>query len=174
MCKSERKKEEIHPKSFEEFEILRELDKRKLHSRYLCGILIAIVIWLIATGAADDELFSAWFSFASTLSSIILSVLAIILSITGEEKTEHIREQLSDTAKRIKESQDATAKINASIEQNIEKLNLEIMKLSEEIENVPKATVQAVTEFQNTRDLRNRYSNVVSKRSSFEWEKDDE
>lgn len=174
MFASEKGKKKEQPKNYDEYILLREIDKRKLHFRYICGFLFVIIVWLIATGTASNTAFVDWVSFASTITSIILSVLAIIMSMAGEGKTEHIREQLSETAKRIKESQDASDEINESIEKNLEQLRKEIERLSKEVENVPKATAQAVTEFQNKKDSMNLYRNTIRNRTNYEWEKSNE
>lgn len=86
--------------NFEEYEIKIKCIKTKLHARYLAAIAIGICIWQFA-GTTDSDAFIAQFSFASTIASIILSVLAIIMSITGEGKTEHIKDQLHESAKDI-------------------------------------------------------------------------
>lgn len=132
------------PKTFEEFALKRENDRIKLHIRYICFIAIGIVVWLIATGTANNRQFSSWVSFAGTITSIILSVLAIIMSITGEGKTEHIKEQLEIAAREIKNSQDTVNSLNDSLKNNLINLNHEIEKLHSEIEKMPDYVAQKV------------------------------
>lgn len=61
--------------------------------------LILVIIWLV-TSNNDERLFSH-FSFASTVSSIILSIIAIFMSVIGESKTEIIRDRIEQEAKQI-------------------------------------------------------------------------
>jgi len=145
-------------KAFDEFVSKRENDRIKLHARYICFIATAIVVWLITTGTANDPNFPVWVSFASTITSIILSVLAIIMSITGEGKTEHIKEQLEATAKDIKKSQENVNEINKSIKENLGQLNLEVKRLSDKVDEVPNKTAQQVTTYQNEK-MRNDAAN---------------
>lgn len=95
------KKESNCPcENYNEYEIKLKCAKTKLHSRYIAFIAIGIVIWLLATGEANSSEFAEWISFSSTIASIILSVIAIIMSITGENKTEAMRNQMEETAKK--------------------------------------------------------------------------
>ncbi len=151
-----------------EFEIKIKCIKAKLHCKYLLVIAVMICVWLFSVKTYNDSTFVSQMSFASTIASIILSVLAIIMSITGEGKTEHIKEQLEDAAKQIKESQNSVEDINESIEENLSQLNLEIKRLGDRIDDIPEMTAQ---KFRNE-NMRNttsgkRYS---TKLSSKEWE----
>ena len=62
-------------KDYNEYEIKLKCAKTKLHSRYIAFIAMGIVIWMLATGDANSPEFSDWISFASTIASIILSVI---------------------------------------------------------------------------------------------------
>ena len=64
-----------------EYELKLRCMKAKIHSIYIASIAAGIVIWALATGQANSEEFSSWISFASTITSIILSVIAIFMSI---------------------------------------------------------------------------------------------
>ena len=88
---------------YKEYELKLKCMRTKLHSKYIAFISIAIVIWIVATGEANTEQFSEWISFASTITSIILSVIAIILSITGEGKTDVVRDKIEEAVKKIRE-----------------------------------------------------------------------
>jgi Na+-transporting methylmalonyl-CoA/oxaloacetate decarboxylase gamma subunit len=61
--------------------------------------LMVVSIWLF-TSTADDTFFSH-FSFASTVASIILSILAIFMSVMGEVKTQVIRDRIENETKEI-------------------------------------------------------------------------
>ena len=98
---------------------------------YLIVIATMICVWLFSLITYEKDDFVGQVSFASTITSIILSVLAIIMSITGEGKTEHIKEQLEVTAKDIQETQRKVNEINKSVEANLDKLNEGIDRLNE-------------------------------------------
>lgn len=168
MCRSKKDKD-IVPKSFDEFTILRELDRRKLHSRYICSMLGAVVIWFIATGTAKNEMFPDWVSFASTITSIVLSVLAIILSITGEGKTEYIKEQIIEAVKQISESQKKVDEIHKNIEDNVQTLRNEVKELGKRVEEVPQKTAQQVkTYYEENKAVKKSQS---TGRTFKDWEK---
>ena len=61
--------------------------------------LMVVSIWLF-TSTTDDTFFSH-FSFASTVASIILSILAIFMSVMGEVKTQVIRDRIENETKEI-------------------------------------------------------------------------
>ena len=58
--------------------------------------LLLVILWLFT--ATQDPSFASHFSFASTVASIILSVLAIFISISGESKTQVIRDKIEKEA----------------------------------------------------------------------------
>lgn len=67
--------------------------------RILTVNLILVIVWQFT--ARNDTTFVSHFTFASTVTSIILSVLAIILSFTGESKTQAIRDKIEQEAEEI-------------------------------------------------------------------------
>ena len=83
-------------------------EKLKLHFIYIVVICFIICIGTIIIAAYNQEAFVAQVSFAGTITSIVLSVIAIWLSISGERTTNDIRikiaestERLSDTTKNV-------------------------------------------------------------------------
>ena len=127
---------EDSPKTLEEFKLKLENDRIRLHIKYICFIASAVLIWLIATGTAKDAEFPNWVSFASTIASIILSVLAIIMSITGENKSEVARNQLEETSKKIDSAVESMKEINANTIDNISSMKETLKLLDEKIEDM--------------------------------------
>ena len=121
-----------------EFELKLKCIKTTLHSRYICGIAIGIVIWTLATGKANSPEFSNWISFASTVASIILSVVAIIMSITGEAKTEAMRNQMEDATRKLDKAVENIISANANINCSISDLQKKIDSMSEKVDNFSK------------------------------------
>jgi len=79
--------------------------------RFCAAILLAIIVWLFTEKSDPD--FIERFSFAATLSSIILSVLAIFMSVSGEAKTQSIRDKIEKEVDTIERD---TQRITAQIE----------------------------------------------------------
>lgn len=79
--------------------------------------LVMICVWLFTANA--DSNFASHFSFASTVTSIILSVLAIFMSVTGESKTQTIRERIEQEADEITEVTEKLEKEISSISEKI-------------------------------------------------------
>lgn len=131
---------------FKEYTILRRLDRIKLHAKYISCISLGIVVWLIATGTYDNSYFPEWVSFASTITSIILSVVAIILSITGESKTDAIKTDLSETAKKLDNVTDRIDKemfgANQETKELIKELERQIAILQDKVDKVPEQVNQ--------------------------------
>lgn len=137
----------VEIQNFNQYELMLKTEKGKLHLRYIAIICIAICVWLIASGSAKDDTFISQLSFASTVTSIILSVIAIILSITGESKTsmmqarmEDIVQSLEKTAGQIAEISDNTEKNMGSLQEGIADLDLKIKNLPSEIHDQFKMT----------------------------------
>ncbi len=109
-----------------------KLDEKKFCWKdfFLCilfciiGVLICFVIWALAR--RTHEQFMLQFSFAATISSIILSVLAIFLSINGEGKVAEIRDEMK------KETEDIR---NANVE-----LKVLLNQLSQKVDSVKSDT----------------------------------
>lgn len=68
------------------------------------------------------------------------------MSITGEGKTEHIKDQLHESAKDIIKTQRKIKEINDSIESNLKSLDQEISNLHTEIEKLPETVARKVEE----------------------------
>ena len=58
---------------------------------------IALMILALTVKTASNAEFVGQVSFASTITSIVLSVIAIWMSITGERSTSEIRNKVTDT-----------------------------------------------------------------------------
>ena len=131
-------------KDFNEYEIKLNCAKTKLHSRYIAAIAAGIVIWSLATGESNTAEFSAWISFASTIASIILSVIAIILSITGEGKTDVMREKTEEAVKKLENTAQNIEEANKKSIDNITDLKREIDDLKTALEKIPYQTVEQI------------------------------
>lgn len=89
--------------------------------------LVLVIIWLFTE--RTDSNFISHFSFASTVTSIILSVLAIFMSVSGELKTQTIRDRIEQEAEEI-------TKLTNSLESQMEKLSGKIEIIERNTDNI--------------------------------------
>ncbi len=138
------KKNDCSCKDYNEFEIRLKCAKTKLHSRYIGCIAIGVVVWMLATGEANSAQFSSWISFASTVASIILSVIAIFMSISGENKTNLMTDKMEEASKKIEKTAKDIEIANQESIDNITGLKTEMDELKEILKNLPDATAERV------------------------------
>ena len=77
---------------------------------------------MIITSTYNQSVFVEQFSMASTITSIILSVIAIIMSITGEGKTEGIRNQMTETTQELRNTVNTVQEINNGVGESLREL----------------------------------------------------
>lgn len=112
-------------------------EKNKLHIKYLIAIASVISLGSIVLSLCNKDTFVAQVSFASTITSIVLSVIAIWMSISGERTT-------NDIKIRILESTDRLAKTTENVE-ILNNKNESIMNTQlDELNNV-KEKLEAIT-----------------------------
>lgn len=90
-------------------------------------ILVLVIIWALST--KTNEEFVAQFSFAATISSIILSVLAIFMSINGESRTTVIRDKIEVEA-------DEMTSVSREMKELLRQLEVKIDSIKEGTEKV--------------------------------------
>lgn len=112
---------------------LKVYSKNQLWLRICIVIIINLVfvgIWLFTTRKETE--FVSHFSFASTVTSIVLSVLAIFMSVTGEAKTQAIRD-------RIEQEADEIIKVTARLENHMNSLSGKIEVVVHNTDNIKAA-----------------------------------
>lgn len=125
-----------------EYELKLRCMKAKIHSIYIASIAAGIVIWALATGQANSEEFSSWISFASTITSIILSVIAIFMSISGENKTDLMRDKMEEASGKLEKTAKDIEIANKESIKNIIELREEMSGLKKVLKDIPKETVE--------------------------------
>lgn len=143
-----RKESDCPCEDYNEYEVKLKCVKTKLHSRYISCIAAGIVIWVLATGDANNAEFSSWISFASTITSIILSVIAIIISITGESKTDAMREKMEETTKHLNKTAQSIDEANEQNQNNVIELKQNIMLLQNKIELLQGRTNEVLNRYE--------------------------
>lgn len=120
-----------------------------LHIKYIVCICIAICAISIVAACSDQDVFIGQLSMASTLTSIVLSVVAIIMSISGEGKTEGMRNQMLEITNELHNTVNTVNKANAEVEKSIEELRKSINILHENVEHIPDVTAQRLSYYNN-------------------------
>lgn len=129
---------------FHEYNERLKVEKQKLHVKYIAGICITIAAVVLAYRTSDVQTFVDQLSFASTIASIILSVLAIIMSISGEGKTEGIRSQMTETTLELRKTVETVQTINDGVITNLKQLQDGMNELQMKIELIPDNTAEKV------------------------------
>lgn len=129
---------------FHEYNERLKVEKQKLHVKYIAGICITIATVVLAYRTSDVQTFVDQLSFSSTIASIILSVLAIIMSISGEGKTEGIRSQMTETTLELRKTVKTVQTINDGVITNLKQLQDGMNELQMKIEMIPDNTAEKV------------------------------
>ena len=84
----------------ENVEIIKH-EKRKLHMNYIIAISAIISLGSVVLALYNQDAFVAQVSFAATITSIVLSVIAIWMSISGERSTDDIKVKIAESTERL-------------------------------------------------------------------------
>lgn len=155
------------------YNIMLKYEKIKLHIRYISCICISIAMWVIVSGTANNPDFISQFSFASTVTSIVLSVVAIILSITGEGKTEAIRNQMTETTNELHNTVVEVRKINEDTEESLGELKKGLSELQSKIDKLPYDTASVTSEMYAMRQNIDTNNIITEKPQGIDWSKKD-
>lgn len=118
---------------------------KSIHMWYICGIATFVIVELITfiiMSNADAQNIMNNISFASTLSSLILSVLAIFMTVLSGESMNKLRDSLvglgsipKDVKQAVEETIDKMQKSTADLNEASETNNKNIEKLNEAIDS---------------------------------------
>ncbi|MBQ0142856.1 MAG: hypothetical protein KBT06_08685 [Prevotellaceae bacterium] len=96
---------------------------RKVHIWYICGIATFIVIQLvtwICIGNPESTMIMQTISFAATLASLILSVLAIFITVISNDSLVRVKDSLNDVPKEVSDSVDKSLSKLTSLSNTLE------------------------------------------------------
>ena len=108
-------------------------EKMKLHMIYICVIAIACAVLTIILSFCDNTMFKNCISVSSTVTSIILSVIAIILSVTGERTTNEIRNKVSDSVQQLEKCTNDSSALAEELTGALQQLNELYKNINEKI-----------------------------------------
>lgn len=114
--------------------------KLKLHLKYIVVICCIIISGTIVAATVSNSEFVGQVSLASTITSIILSVLAIIVTLIGEMKSDNAKDKIltvSDNLTGITESIEKSTKKLKSISE----INIKINKLDDIINSIDNVNI---------------------------------
>lgn len=122
-----------------------DLEKLHIHMFYWIVILVLTIIVLFTTRGYSNESLAEQVAFGATLSGIILSVIAIIMTLIGESKSDNTKDKLvslsEDLEKIVGEIKNTTANLEIALKSNCE-MKEGITKISSSMEQLisfPKA-----------------------------------
>ncbi|WP_317412663.1 hypothetical protein [Clostridium baratii] len=95
----------------------------KKYQSYIIVLFLTISITSLVIKGSSDSSFVENFNFASTITSIILSVIAIFLTLVDSEKNSIVINNITDAAKNVEESTNTLNDAKATIEEFISKFN---------------------------------------------------
>lgn len=133
----------------EDNRLLEEAEERihilKLHAIYIAIIASMIGIIFLTGTLYNAEEFGKQISFAGTITSIVLSIIAIFMSIVNEGKNEYLKRQLENASITLKESSD-------KLDINIKELESKVTGFSKNIEEIAEKVNSIKTELGEIHD----------------------
>lgn len=124
-----------------------ETNTIKIHFRYVVLILVAIIIVILSCRLSDNQSFVDIVSFAGTLTSIILSVLAIFVTVLSNDSLSNLMERIrgltdsinplkikvDESSEKMKNTIDELNKTNQELKDSSHSINIVIQNLEKNI-----------------------------------------
>lgn len=143
---------------------------QKLHTFYVTGILVFIIIELVTAICMGTENYPdilSYVSFAATLSSLIMSVVAIIFTIVTSNRGNDQIKKLDNASDRISSTLDVFSEKATALDESVEafkstseKLNEDLALVLNEIKDVKRMTFGLVEhQQQNEEDGKKKIAN---------------
>lgn len=114
-------------------------DKPNVHTYYISGLFVFIIIELVTYICVNNNNVTdivSYISFASTLSSLLLSVVAIIYAIVSNNKGEAQYQKIDRASDRISSSVDRFSELSDELSKGID----EILSKLEEVKSISSET----------------------------------
>lgn len=99
-------------------------------------ISIALMILALTIKTSCNDVFVGQVSFASTVTSIVLSVIAIWMSITGERSTNEIKEKVSASVDKLTETTSKSTTLTDDLKTTLDNQNAKYDEIMKKMENV--------------------------------------
>ena len=115
-----------------------EKEKLSLHLKYISAISFACVCLVIILHCCQSTMFQNCISVSSTVTSIILSVVAIILSVTGERTTNEIRNKVADSVEQLEDCTEKSSKLTEELTKTLQQMNDLYENVNDKVSDIPK------------------------------------
>lgn len=122
---------------------------------YVTIILVIVIIVLSTMHLAGNKLAIEYFSFAGTISSIILSIIAIFMSINSESKNALITSSMEKSIDELHKLEESITASESKINEYISSLDDKFRALDEKIEKQYKNIFDAIPQANRNEDLKN-------------------
>lgn len=128
------------------------VDEAVTHRTTIIMLIISVALLIVAltVKAADNEMFVGQVSFASTVTSIVLSVIAIWMSISGERQTSEIKDKVAVASDKLAETVNESQKIMNELQKTLEQQNDMYIRLGDKITNVDASIGEMKALFEGT------------------------
>lgn len=144
-------------------------EKLKLHIKYISGISIAICALVITISTFYTKEFVEQVSFAGTISSIILSVIAIIMTIAGETKADNAKDRLINTtftlqtvANGMKENADKVTEIGKILDE-IKVIQCKLEEVNDGVDEIKNAQIRNILEKNSSKKIDTQETDLLIK-----------
>lgn len=108
-------------------------EKLKLHIKYIIAIAAVLSLGSLVLAAYDQEAFAGQVAFGATITSIVLSVLAIWMSISSERTTNDIRFKIAESTERLSKTTKEIETLNSNYEKTMDNQINELKNVQEQL-----------------------------------------
>jgi ABC-type multidrug transport system fused ATPase/permease subunit len=141
----------------------------RLHFTYIISILTAIIVVLLTVRLADDEPVVAYISFALTISSLLLAVLAIVYGFISNASIAQSMGDLHQAASSMRDSAASVMRLTRHMEEGFGSVTTKLAATHELVlslsSNPP--TPSPAPESQQAKDIEGMAQGLVSRSSDF-------
>lgn len=133
---------------------------------YVVIILVIVSIAILASAFSNDQKAIDLFSFASTITSIILSVLAIFMTLISEYKNENTKTKIDMATNKIEQSTEQLLSVQEKFDKNLPDYQKVVSRLDgilERIQNIETHTekLEELVQVQND-DLKKNPTRTIT------------
>lgn len=111
-------------------------EKLKLHIKYIIAIAAILSLGSVVLASYDQEAFAGQVAFGATITSIVLSVIAIWMSISGERTTNDIRIKIAESTERLSKTTKEIETLNSNYEKTMDSQINELKNVQEQLTQI--------------------------------------
>lgn len=124
-------------------------------------LAVAIMILCLISAGSSQSTFVDQFSFASTITSIVLSVIAIWMSITGERGTIEIKDKILHASERLEKTTSNVEKINSNYQKEISDQITSLEYIQKKLDEIVLSFTDVKDEMSLTKEQVNHVANKI-------------